>query len=95
MRRRQSSQSLEIRVLEEANWYLEHKSSLRDVAKNFGLSKSTVHKDLTEKLKHIDSCVWRDVMCLINYNKEHVVEKMNFVNQQTRWKQNISRGCNL
>lgn len=32
----------EQRILDEAHWYLDHRSSVRDVAENFGMSKSAV-----------------------------------------------------
>ena len=38
------------RVLEMANMILENNTTVRDVAKRIGYSKSTVHKDLREKL---------------------------------------------
>ena len=42
------------RVLLQARVMLESKLTVREVAKIIGLSKSTIHKDLTEKLKYID-----------------------------------------
>ena len=42
------------RVLEEALYMLENKSTVRDIAKVYCISKSTVHKDLQERLKEIN-----------------------------------------
>lgn len=42
------------RVLNEALYMLEHKSTVRDIANIYNVSKSTVHKDLQERLKEID-----------------------------------------
>ncbi len=42
------------RVLNEALYMLEHKSTVRDIANIYNVSKSTVHKDLQERLKEVD-----------------------------------------
>ena len=42
------------RVLEIADYVLEHKCTVREVAKIFCVSKSTAHKDLSERLPVID-----------------------------------------
>ena len=42
------------RVLEIAYYVLEHKCTVREVAKIFCVSKSTAHKDLSERLPVID-----------------------------------------
>ena len=43
------------RAVSLANYMIENKSTVRQAAKVFGVSKSTVHKDLTERLENIDS----------------------------------------
>ena len=40
---------IDLRVLEEARYISEHGATVRDAAKLFGVSKSTVHKDLVER----------------------------------------------
>ena len=42
------------RVLEIADYVLEHKCTVREVARVFCVSKSTAHKDLSERLPVID-----------------------------------------
>ena len=42
------------RVLKEANYMLRNKSTVRDTANVFKVSKSTVHKDLQERLQEIN-----------------------------------------
>ena len=42
------------RVLEMADYVLEHKCTVREAAKVFCVSKSTAHKDLSERLPVID-----------------------------------------
>lgn len=57
------------RVKTMAHMILENKSTVRDVAAHVGFSKSTVHKDLTEKLRQIDYDLYLEVKDLLEYNK--------------------------
>lgn len=67
----------EKRIIAEAEWYLDHQSSVRDVAANFMVGKSTVWDDFTKRLKHIDMELYDRVRWLLTYNRRHSVEKMN------------------
>ena len=58
------------RVIQEARLFLGKKSTIRDVAKRVGMSKSTVHKDLKEKLVLIDKNLYFEVLVLLNFNKK-------------------------
>lgn len=42
------------RVISEANYIIDTKQTIRDIAKKYGVSKSTVHKDLQDRLLEID-----------------------------------------
>ena len=42
------------RVIDEANYILETNKTIREIANENKISKSTVHKDLHERLKNID-----------------------------------------
>ena len=45
---------MEERVIESAIYIIEHNATVRQTAKQFGVSKSTVHKDVTERsTKHL------------------------------------------
>ena len=57
------------RVLNEALYMLEHKSTVRDIANVYNVSKSTVHKDLQERLKEIDIQLHEEVDKIF---KEHI-----------------------
>ena len=57
------------RVLYQARVMLDNKLTVREVAKIIGLSKSTIHKDLTEKLKYIDDDLFLEIAELLEYNK--------------------------
>lgn len=58
------------RPIEIANILLKNKATVREVAKIMGISKSTVHKDLTEKLPKIDLKLYENVRNLLDYNNE-------------------------
>ena len=45
---------IEQRVVEVGKYIIASKATVRETAKKFGISKSTVHKDLTERLTKID-----------------------------------------
>ena len=62
-------ETLRSRVLYQARVMLENKLTVREVAKIIGLSKSTIHKDLTEKLKLIDADLYEEISELLEYNK--------------------------
>ena len=47
--------ALNQRIIEEANYLLNTNKTIREVAKRFSVSKSTIHRDLQEKLFEIDS----------------------------------------
>lgn len=56
------------RIVNEAKFILINKSTVRETAKAFGVSKSTVHKDLTEKLYSVDKQLFSSVRKLLNEN---------------------------
>lgn len=74
----------EQRIIDEALWYLDNKSSVRDVAANFMVGKSTVWEDFTKRLKHIDMELYDRVQYLLHYNRVHSVEKMQRANKLKR-----------
>lgn len=63
------NEAIRRRVLYQARIMLENKLTVREVAKIIGLSKSTIHKDLTEKLKIIDENLFDEIIELLEYNK--------------------------
>lgn len=63
------NEAIRNRVLFQAKIMLDNRLTVRDVAKIIGLSKSTIHKDLTEKLKLIDENLFDEVTTLLEYNK--------------------------
>lgn len=61
--------NIEERVLELAEYITEHRTTVRAAAGRFGISKSTVHKDLTERLEKIDGSLYLQVKEVLEQNK--------------------------
>ncbi len=62
--------SIDSRVLKGAYLFVKNGSTVREVAKTLGCSKSTVHKDFTERLQYIDDELYLKVKNLLEYNKQ-------------------------
>lgn len=62
--------SIEDRVMVFAQYMLEQKATVRAVAKHFGYSKSTVHKDLTTRLKNENAVLYEQVAAILEENKQ-------------------------
>ena len=52
-----------------ARYIIENNTTVRDAAKKFGISKSTVHKDITEKLSKENRGLFLDVKKILQQNK--------------------------
>ena len=52
-----------------ASYMIEHRVTVRGAARQFHISKSTVHKDVTEKLRHINPSLHEEVAKLLAQNK--------------------------
>ena len=62
-------ESLEERACDLAAYIIEKRTTVRAAAARFGVSKSTVHKDLTERLPRIRPALYRRVRALLDLNK--------------------------
>ena len=62
------------RVLEEANYIIQTGKTVREIASLFKVSKSTVHKDLHERLLKIDKEKYKNVEDILKYHidKRHI-----------------------
>lgn len=60
---------IEERAIEIANYIIETNATVRQTAKKFGISKSTVHKDVTERLMQINPGLARQARQVLNLNK--------------------------
>ena len=62
------SASIYKRVLEEAKYLVETNDTIRETAIKFGVSKSTVHKDLQERLNDFDPKLYLKVVEVLDYH---------------------------
>ena len=60
---------MEQRARELAQYLIENRTTVRAAAKKFGVSKSTVHKDLSERLAQCDRVLYAQVKAILDENK--------------------------
>ena len=60
---------IEERVIAIANYIIEYNATVRQAAKHFGISKSTVHKDVTERLEQINAALAGQTRAILEVNK--------------------------
>lgn len=60
---------IEERVVDFANYIVENEATVRSTAKHFNISKSTVHKDITQRLKHLNFALYSEVKQILDKNK--------------------------
>lgn len=61
---------IEERAIQIANYIIENNATVRQTAKQFGISKSTVHKDVTERLEQISPSLAKEVRKVLDINKK-------------------------
>ena len=77
-----------IRVLQEAYYIKETFATVRKTAKEFHSSKSTVHKDVTERLYMIDKKLYKEVRKVLekNLSERHIrggmATKLKYLNKK-------------
>lgn len=59
---------LDERSYDEALYIVENNATVRDAAKRFGISKSSVHKDVSERLRYINPMLHRSVKGVLGQN---------------------------
>ena len=60
---------IEERAIHIANYIIDYNATVRQTAKEFGVSKSTVHKDVTERLVQINPSLARQARKVLDVNK--------------------------
>ena len=60
---------IEERAVSIANYIIDNNATVRQTAKKFGISKSTVHKDVAERLLHINPNLARQARVVLDINK--------------------------
>ena len=61
--------NMEQRARDLAVYIIEHQTTIRATARHFGISKSTVHKDLTERLEKVNHGLYVQVKEVLEVNK--------------------------
>ena len=61
--------SIDERAINLAQYIIDSKDTVRGAAKKFGISKSTVHKDVSERLKKINPILAKEVRIILDENK--------------------------
>lgn len=64
----------ETRIISLAHYILEKQTTIRATAKEFNIPKSTVHHDLSTKLKYVDFSLYKEVKALLqkNFENKHI-----------------------
>ena len=60
---------IEERAIEIATYIIEEKTTVRQAAKKFGVSKSTIHKDVTDRLVQINPSLASQAREILDLNK--------------------------
>lgn len=65
---------VENRVIRVANYIIETRETIRDTAKIFGVSKSTIHNDVSKRLKKINPNMCKTIREIldINFKEKHI-----------------------
>lgn len=79
------SRKIRERAVKTANIMIDMRLTIRDIAKKLGVSKSTVHKDLVERLPQVDRELFHKVRDILDY---HIAVRHLRGGQSTylRWK---------
>ncbi|MBR2593704.1 MAG: sporulation transcriptional regulator SpoIIID [Firmicutes bacterium] len=60
---------IEDRAVNVAEYIISHKATVRQTAKKFGVSKSTVHKDITDRVEKLNPRLAKEVRKVLEVNK--------------------------
>ncbi|MBR6771613.1 MAG: sporulation transcriptional regulator SpoIIID [Lachnospiraceae bacterium] len=60
---------IEERAIDIANYIIENNATVRQTAKQFGISKSTVHKDVTDRLMQVNPALAKEARKVLDVNK--------------------------
>ena len=61
--------NIEERAIQLAQYIIEHKTTVRAAAKQFGVSKSTVHKDIRDRLPMLNRALYLQAKSVLEENK--------------------------
>jgi len=80
------------RILKEAKYVIANNATIRDTGKYFGIAKSTIHKDLSEKLYSINNILANEVNEILEKNKSerHIRGGIATKNKYNKMKEEIA-----
>ena len=61
---------VEERAIELGRYIVENNTTVRAAAKQYGISKSTVHMDVSDRLKNVDPSLYTQVRLVLDINKQ-------------------------
>ena len=61
--------AVEERAVELGLYIIENDATVRAAAKKYGVSKSTVHKDVAERLRYLNPALYKQVKAVLEHNK--------------------------
>ncbi len=82
--------SIEERAVKIAHYIIETKETVRSTAKTFGVSKSTVHKDVSERLLKINPILAKQVREILDENKSErhirggMATRLKYINEKRK-----------
>ena len=86
-------ENLEQRAEELALYLIENRTTVRAAAKQFGISKSTVHKDISERLPLYNRSLWLQVKALLEENKAQRHIRGGLATREKYLHQVVKREC--
>ncbi|MDE7339520.1 MAG: sporulation transcriptional regulator SpoIIID [Lachnospiraceae bacterium] len=81
---------IEERAINIANYIIENNATVRQTARQFGISKSTVHKDVTDRLSQINPTLASEARKVLDINKSErhirggLATREKYLHRQTR-----------
>lgn len=60
---------IEERAMEIARYIIDNNTTVRQAAKHFGISKSTVHKDVSDRIQQVNPALAAEVRKVLDVNK--------------------------
>ena len=83
--------TIEQRACELAVYIIETGATVRTAAQHFGISKSTVHKDLSQRLPHYNRSLYKQVRSILDKNKAQRHIRGGIATQQKYLNQKIKK----
>ena len=80
------SEVIDKRVIDEAKWIVNHKSTMLAASKEFNVSKTTISKDMHVRLKELDGALYNEVHIILEKNKIKNLNNMEKKEEESEMK---------